>query len=357
MVKISIVIPVYNVKKEYLERCFGSLHAQKYHDLEIIIIDDGSEKECANICDRYASNDNRAIVIHQKNSGAACARNVGITHSSGNYIMFLDSDDWLISAETCSKMAEMTSDSIDIEMFSFTTNQITRMSRYDGVLCNDYGIEDFQSAIIRKEQIAANVQIGAIWSKLFRTDYIKKHNIKFDIGLRRSQDRLFMLECLRYSPTIQYFDYDVMCFNTQNDDSLSRGYRKENREYLEHYYKACSRYVIDNYSQNTRLINDLDYLYVAIFLEICYHVIFHPQNANSIKEKRQDFLQYTNAYFSSFPFTDASLEGLENQEKEIMECIKNGDTKKAYIKLVKTTKITQVKNIVKKWISNNMIKR
>ena len=91
---ISVVIPVYKVEN-YLERCVESLINQTYKNLEIILVDDGSPDNCGIICDRYAEVDDRVKVIHKKNGGLSSARNSGIDISSGKYITFIDSDDWV----------------------------------------------------------------------------------------------------------------------------------------------------------------------------------------------------------------------------------------------------------------------
>jgi glycosyltransferase involved in cell wall biosynthesis len=94
--KISIIVPVYNVEK-YLERCVNSLLSQTYQNLEIILIDDESPDRCPKICEEFAKKDNRIIVVHQANAGLACVRNRGIEVATGDFIAFIDSDDWISS--------------------------------------------------------------------------------------------------------------------------------------------------------------------------------------------------------------------------------------------------------------------
>ena len=91
---ISIVVPIYKVEK-YLRRCIESLINQDYPDIEIILVDDGSPDNCGTICDEYAQKDARIIVIHQQNGGLSAARNTGIDVARGEYLMFVDSDDWV----------------------------------------------------------------------------------------------------------------------------------------------------------------------------------------------------------------------------------------------------------------------
>ncbi len=92
--KISIIVPVYQVEK-YLEKCINSILAQTYKNLEIILVDDGSTDNCPAICDRFQAEDPRIKVIHQENGGLSHARNVGMEHATGDFIGFVDSDDWI----------------------------------------------------------------------------------------------------------------------------------------------------------------------------------------------------------------------------------------------------------------------
>ena len=91
---ISIIVPVYKVEK-YIDECIKSIINQTYTNLEIILIDDGSPDNCGKICDEYAKNDKRIKVIHQKNMGQSVARNVGLEYAKGDYIGFVDSDDYI----------------------------------------------------------------------------------------------------------------------------------------------------------------------------------------------------------------------------------------------------------------------
>lgn len=91
---VSIVVPIYNVE-EYLPRCIDSIAVQSYKNIEIILVDDGSPDKCGEICDKYEAQDNRIKVIHKSNGGLSSARNAGLEIASGNFIVFIDSDDWI----------------------------------------------------------------------------------------------------------------------------------------------------------------------------------------------------------------------------------------------------------------------
>ena len=92
--KISVIVPIYKVEP-YLRRCLDSIVNQTYRNLEIILVDDGSPDNCGNICDEYAQKDLRIEVIHKENGGLSSARNIAIDKANGDYLAFVDSDDWL----------------------------------------------------------------------------------------------------------------------------------------------------------------------------------------------------------------------------------------------------------------------
>ena len=104
-VKFSIIVPVYKVEK-YLERCINSILSQTYRNFELILVDDGSTDNCPRICDEYVKSNNRINVIHKKNGGLSSARNAGIDRSTGEYIIFVDSDDYWNSNHALQKIVE-----------------------------------------------------------------------------------------------------------------------------------------------------------------------------------------------------------------------------------------------------------
>lgn len=108
--KVSIIIPVYNVE-EYLEECVHSVIQQTYKDIEVILIDDGSKDGSGVLCDKLEGTDERIIVIHQENGGLSAARNTGITNATGDYLIFVDSDDFLDDPEALQRIVDRVKDS------------------------------------------------------------------------------------------------------------------------------------------------------------------------------------------------------------------------------------------------------
>lgn len=94
MSKFSVIVPIYKVEK-YVRKCIESILSQTYEDYELILVDDGSPDNCPSICDEYAEKDRRIIVIHKSNGGLVSARNIGVQTASGDYICYVDGDDWI----------------------------------------------------------------------------------------------------------------------------------------------------------------------------------------------------------------------------------------------------------------------
>lgn len=114
---ISVIIPVYNVER-YLKRCIESVLHQTYKSIEILLVDDGSKDNCPAICDEYAVKDKRIQVVHKENGGLSSARNTGIEIARGDFLMFVDSDDY-IAKDTCESIIKNIADDVDIVAFRF----------------------------------------------------------------------------------------------------------------------------------------------------------------------------------------------------------------------------------------------
>lgn len=170
---ISIIVPVYNVEK-YLEKCLDSITNQTYKNLEIIVIDDGSTDKSGIICDKYAQKDNRIKVIHKLNGGLSDARNAGLDICTGDYIGFVDSDDY-IEPDMYEYLLEKSKETnADVSMCNFyiedeRSDNIKLAAVFDEFVSDD-------KEIILKFYLENNILIG-IWNKLFKCEVL--NNIRF----------------------------------------------------------------------------------------------------------------------------------------------------------------------------------
>ncbi len=154
MCRFSVVIPVYKVE-EYLDQCVQSVLNQTYSDMEVILVDDGSPDNCGAMCDRWAETDSRVRVIHQKNGGLSAARNTGIQNAAGEYVLFLDSDDWWENDEVLSAIAcQLERTPVDVLSFNYRKS-------YDGKPQPTYFDENLPSS--QKVEGLAEIVSGDRW--------------------------------------------------------------------------------------------------------------------------------------------------------------------------------------------------
>lgn len=196
---ISIIIPIYNAEKD-LPKCIESCCNQTHSKLEIILVNDGSSDNCSSICHDYASKDSRIIVIDKENSGVSDTRNTGIKSASGEFIMFVDADDW-IEPETIEKMvAFQAANNLDLTTAGITLYR--NHSIYSDILPEKEVIHG--TAAISKH--LANSQKITYYRppvvKLFKHSLLKENNIQYDVSLKLNEDFIFVLDYLKVCKSI-----------------------------------------------------------------------------------------------------------------------------------------------------------
>lgn len=198
---VSVVIPVYNVKP-YLERCLKSVLRQTYKDMEVILVDDGSKDGSGELCDELATTDAQRIrVIHQQNQGLSGARNTGIRHATGEYIIFLDSDDEWLLADGLEKLVQA---SVGRDLVVFRCVDIWADGRQ--VNRQAYNIEDIDKLSNAQDVFAYLVQMQqlhiAAWAVMVRRSILIDHEIYFPSGLI-SEDLFWSLHLWQYVQTVK----------------------------------------------------------------------------------------------------------------------------------------------------------
>ena len=175
---ISIIVPVYNVEK-YISRCVESLIGQSYKNIEIILVDDGSTDESGMICEQYANKDNRIKVIHKKNGGLSDARNVAIPLSKGEYISFVDSDDWVSKFYIENLYNAITKNYSDIAMSWFENVFEDRNIASKPVnILEKYQCMNVEMCL-KKMLYQDNIETSA-WGKLYKRQIIEK--LRYPVG-------------------------------------------------------------------------------------------------------------------------------------------------------------------------------
>lgn len=190
MPEISIIVPVYKVEK-YLDRCVKSILAQTFTDFELILVDDGSPDNCPQMCDEWAKKDERIRVIHKENGGLSSARNAGLRVAVGNYIGFVDSDDWITKDMYEHLYSLIIKNKMDISMCCFARNP----KKLEEGLC-EKGSMYFDKKKLMEFFFRVNGELSnyAVWNRLYKKELL--NDIRFVEG-RINEDVLFSYEVFR----------------------------------------------------------------------------------------------------------------------------------------------------------------
>lgn len=218
-VKFSIIVPVYCVEK-YIKQCINSILMQSYDNYELILVDDGSPDRCPLICDEYADKNDKIIVVHKENGGAADARNVGIEKATGEYIVFLDGDDYWLKKEFLEKLNERISQAgADVICLNF------KKIYKNGKEYNYYSLKkDMQEINMGKASIRYiienNIWISAPWNKVINRKLFLKNDLTFIKGIT-SEDIDWSARVALYAETYDYLETPYIGYR-QRTSSISK---------------------------------------------------------------------------------------------------------------------------------------
>lgn len=239
MCKFSIIVPVYNVENE-LNRCIDSILIQSEEDFELILVDDGSTDRSGQICNDYGKKDRRIKVIHKSNGGVSSARNLGLDIANGDYIVFVDSDDYV----TEDYLKKLYNPNVDMVLCGIKHVQVNRENCI--ILDNKlYGVFNINEEIIN--QIIESKYINTVYSKMYHNDIIKKNNIRFMEDMVMGEDTIFIIDYMKYINNMEvkrdviynYIKYERATLSTFNENSTY--YLERLDDYIEknllEYYK------------------------------------------------------------------------------------------------------------------------
>lgn len=272
---ISVIVPVYNVEK-YINRCIDSIINQTYKNLEIILVDDGSQDSSGQICDDYSKKDSRIKVIHKENNGVSSARNTGLDNVTGEWIAFIDADDW-IEKNYCEMLINEKQKDIDIIGCGYKRvngNSVKRIN-YDNKTIMFDNIEFINKLL--------NVQngYGFVHTKLYRRSLIG--NIRFDVKLRVAEDALFNIQIASNTNKIKIINHDLYDYRINTNSAVRLYDEKYDEKYLSAMRK-CSLYINENYSNNIEIMSNLNNFIAYHILLIAVNYCYNTQNPAKNKQ-------------------------------------------------------------------------
>ncbi|TYA71868.1 glycosyltransferase [Seonamhaeicola marinus] len=276
-IKISIIIPVYNVEA-YIDRCLESVINQTHKNLEILLINDGATDNSGKLCDDYALKDSRIKVIHQKNKGLSGARNTGLKLATGDYISFIDSDDW-VEANMLELMLEISlKQNVDL-----VECNLQKLTEIDNSISRS-GTTRIESKIEALKRIVSN-QSFSVWRRLYKAHLV--NNIKFVEG-KNSEDVYFTISVFKSIEKIAYSTMPLYNYFIGGTSITRGGYRLKTLDtvdaaiYLE---KEISK----NYTNKDLLKTSIDFLVTILlynYKQLNTHTKLDPQYTHRKKLKK-----------------------------------------------------------------------
>ncbi len=231
---VSIVVTVYNAEK-YIDNCVKNLLAQKYGNLEFILVDDGSKDRSAEICDLYAAKDSRFKVVHQENQGPSAARNAGTEVASGEYLIYVDVDDDFLDTLVEDNVRLAVEKDADVVFYNFWYHNLDDGKRvensYAGEFCGD-AESFFASSVVKAIEYEI---INAPWNKVFKTSFLRSNGLEFTEEFSIYEDLIFSTEMIQFAKRIvvnpkRYYVYYLRSSGSQ----LTK--------YADNYFEAVSRF-------------------------------------------------------------------------------------------------------------------
>lgn len=220
--KVSVIVPVYNPPIPMLERCLNSIKIQSYNDIEVIIIDDGSEESIGHYCDIYVASDDRFRVYHIKNSGVSAARNRGIEEAKGFFMAFVDADDYLEQDFFSILVKDALEHNVDCVVAGcryIASNKSVESTRNKNNRSLISGYQAIHDLMYMKKPYS-HIEVTACWGKLYKSEILKE--VRFTEGLIIGEDCLFNFEY--YSKCVKVLYQDNSIYNyVINDSSVMNG--------------------------------------------------------------------------------------------------------------------------------------
>lgn len=334
---ISVIVPVYKAER-YLPRCINSILNQSYKNFELILVDDGSPDNSGKICDDYALKDNRIKVIHKENGGVSSARNAGIDVATGEYINFIDSDDWITLDSLEKLLATIKNNDAQISIGNWDRRRrVVQETAFKNLLIDfNNKVEDFQEDVFT----LLNFSINAPWGKLYLTSIIKDNSIYFKNDIKYGEDTIFLFTYLKFCEKIATSTDIVYHYNLFNENSASIKYYEEEPDWINLVIdskisfmklKGVNQLKIEEFSAKNAVI-------LLNFLFAKYVKVFDRQTAI-------DKISKMLSRFNDYIFANTNWVKCARYEPKLNLAIYNRDASGIYSEIYRKNKVSLIKRV------------
>ena len=295
--RFSVIVPVYGVEK-YIHKCVESILCQTFRDFELILVDDGSKDKCPEICDEYARQDERVRVIHKENGRLVSTRNAGLAVVKGDYVLYVDGDDWVTENWLEAVNAAIINAPQQPDMVVFNALKVFEDRNeplYRNVEAGFYDKKRLESDIYpymisdRRMSIGMECIYPSAWNKAYKRELILAHHCE-NLSITRGEDTSFTLECLLCSESIVVIDDYLYFYNRTNVTSNLARY--DNKRVYAYYllFTYLNEHIVGKYDCVDRQMNDLYANYIATVLT--HEIKHHPKVCEASKYFRAQLKEH-----------------------------------------------------------------
>lgn len=320
--KVSILVPIYKVPYDYLKKCIESLVNQTLKEIEIILVDDGSPDDCGNICDNYAKQDSRIIVIHQQNKGLSSARNAAFNRATGEYVMFLDGDDY-VDLNTCELAYQVAKKNGFQIVFWDVISEFKNSSKYNETFPGESRV--FKSAeckLLQERVLDFNGKIAQVFAKLVRYDFLMDNKVFHEENLKQGAEGFVFNIKLFENATSCFYLNEGLNHWVYNDESISHTASMDNNisiircfEFIENYINNSNNFETLQKKMYTRLL----YVVVTTAITGC----FSPKNKNNYMGKKNEFEEFVSEPIVKKSLQQGNYKSLDIKRRIVLFLIKH----------------------------------
>lgn len=260
---LSVIIPVYNADR-YISECLESIIKVSSHDIEVVVIDDGSTDNSKQIIEEYAVRDTRIRYIRQNNGGVSAARNNGLENASGEYILFLDADDYL---ETEVFYELVSSIGVDTPDFTAYSKKILYPDGRVKDVYYDFGDNTCSDSKYIFELMYASSSFNECWGKIFKKDIIDKYHLRFPRNIKIGEDLLFVYEYFEKCNSFKLVNKCLLVYRQHADSAMRKSITDDRLKITDMLYTAGQKYLDEIGNQDLR--NKADTYYFRVLTNLC----------------------------------------------------------------------------------------
>lgn len=327
--KVSIILPIYNIKEEYLVKCTKSLMNQTEKNIEIILVDDGSSNNAYEICQRLAAEDDRIKVIRQKNSGVSVARNRGFEESSGEYICFVDPDDWVAENYVEKLLDNIISTDSDIAVCDCVVCYKNHQTENHFLNDNEEVLEGVEKNKLLYQLVGKTicsyyppeVAGGVPWGKIFKRSFIENNQLSFIPGMTRMQDNVYCLYAIEAAEKISHIS-DCLYFYRKEVGSACFKFNPNIINCFEKYFDEALRF-LHKYDKEQIMFKALEMKELTSFNSFLTQFFFHKENKKKYSAVKAELKELINNKRYSIALTHIDYSLLNKQEKIFVFALKN----------------------------------